>query len=100
MTSAKRVARQIIRISARRGGRDRDHAFDLQGRTHVADRKGGATGGYNVLGGVHATFMYRQVLAEAPWIDVIVRGEGEEVVTELVPRHRRGQLAGASEAQI
>ena len=37
-----------------------------------------------VLGGVHATFMYRQVLAEASWIDVIVRGEGEEVVTELV----------------
>ncbi len=37
-----------------------------------------------VLGGVHATFMYRQVLAEAPWIDVIVRGEGEEIVTELV----------------
>ncbi len=37
-----------------------------------------------VLGGVHATFMYRQVLAEAPWIDAIVRGEGEEIVTELV----------------
>ena len=37
-----------------------------------------------VLGGVHATFMYRQVLAEAPWIDVIVRGEGEEIFVELV----------------
>ncbi len=37
-----------------------------------------------VLGGVHATFMYRQVLAEAPWIDAIVRGEGEEIITELV----------------
>lgn len=37
-----------------------------------------------VLGGVHATFMYRQVLAEAPWIDAIVRGEGEEIIVNLV----------------
>ena len=36
-----------------------------------------------VLGGVHATFMYNQVLAEAPWIDVIVRGEGEQIFLEL-----------------
>ena len=37
-----------------------------------------------VLGGIHATFMYRQVLSEAPWIDAIVRGEGEEVFLELI----------------
>ena len=37
-----------------------------------------------VLGGVHATFMYKQVLSEAPWIDVIVRGEGEEIIVELM----------------
>ncbi len=37
-----------------------------------------------VLGGVHATFMYQQVLSEAPWVDVIVRGEGEEIVVNLV----------------
>lgn len=50
-----------------------------------------------VLGGVHATFMYRQVLSEAPWIDVIVRGEGEEILTALMhavqarewPKNRR-----------
>ncbi|KEO86429.1 radical SAM protein [Erythrobacter sp. JL475] len=36
-----------------------------------------------VLGGVHATFMYKQVLTEAPHIDVIVRGEGEEIAVEL-----------------
>ncbi|MFN8758332.1 MAG: magnesium-protoporphyrin IX monomethyl ester anaerobic oxidative cyclase [Tagaea sp.] len=36
-----------------------------------------------VLGGIHATFMYRQVLAEAPWIDAIVRGEGEEIIVDL-----------------
>jgi len=37
-----------------------------------------------VLGGIHATFMYKQVLSEAPWIDVIVRGEGEEIFLNLI----------------
>lgn len=37
-----------------------------------------------VLGGIHATFMYKQVLSEAPHVDVIVRGEGEEIFTNLV----------------
>jgi anaerobic magnesium-protoporphyrin IX monomethyl ester cyclase len=37
-----------------------------------------------VLGGIHPTFMYGQVLAEAPWIDYIVRGEGEEIVVSLL----------------
>jgi anaerobic magnesium-protoporphyrin IX monomethyl ester cyclase len=37
-----------------------------------------------VLGGIHATFMYQQVLGEAPWIDAIVRGEGEEIIVDLV----------------
>ena len=37
-----------------------------------------------VLGGIHATFMYNQVLTEAPWIDTIVRGEGEEIFVELI----------------
>jgi anaerobic magnesium-protoporphyrin IX monomethyl ester cyclase len=37
-----------------------------------------------ILGGVHATFMYKQVLSEAPWIDAIVRGEGEEILINLV----------------
>jgi len=37
-----------------------------------------------VLGGIHATFMYKQVLTEAPWIDVIVRGEGEEIFRDLI----------------
>src|SRR6056297_380132 len=43
-----------------------------------------------VMGGVHATFMYKQVLSEAPWVDVIVRGEGEEIVTELMSAVRDG----------
>ncbi|ATX64917.1 magnesium-protoporphyrin IX monomethyl ester anaerobic oxidative cyclase [Roseinatronobacter bogoriensis] len=37
-----------------------------------------------VLGGIHGTFMFRQVLSEAPWIDTIVRGEGEEIVVNLM----------------
>jgi anaerobic magnesium-protoporphyrin IX monomethyl ester cyclase len=37
-----------------------------------------------VLGGIHGTFMYPQVLAEAPWIDAVVRGEGEAVIVNLV----------------
>ena len=41
-------------------------------------------GAVTVLGGVHATFMYKQVLTEAPWIDVVVRGEGEVVFNDLV----------------
>ncbi len=44
-----------------------------------------------VLGGVHATFMYKQVLSEAPWVDVIVRGEGEEVVVNLMEAVREGR---------
>jgi anaerobic magnesium-protoporphyrin IX monomethyl ester cyclase len=37
-----------------------------------------------ILGGVHPTFMYAQVLTEAPWIDYIVRGEGEEIIVNLM----------------
>jgi anaerobic magnesium-protoporphyrin IX monomethyl ester cyclase len=44
-----------------------------------------------LLGGIHATFMYRQVLSEAPWIDVIVRGEGEEIMVNLAEAIRDGR---------
>src|SRR5512147_1267794 len=37
-----------------------------------------------VLGGIHGTFMYPQVLREARWIDAVVRGEGERVFLNLV----------------
>jgi len=36
-----------------------------------------------LLGGVHATFMYRQVLTEAPHVDAVVRGEGEEIMIDI-----------------
>ena len=37
-----------------------------------------------ILGGIHPTFMYGQVFTEAPWIDYIVRGEGEEIIVNLI----------------
>ena len=45
-----------------------------------------------VLGGIHATFMYRQVLSECPHVDYIVRGEGEEILVELVQAFEAGIL--------
>ncbi len=46
-----------------------------------------------VLGGIHATFMYPQVLKEAPWIDAIVRGEGEQIFLNLVTAIDNGSWA-------
>ncbi|HUN92919.1 MAG TPA: magnesium-protoporphyrin IX monomethyl ester anaerobic oxidative cyclase [Burkholderiaceae bacterium] len=54
-------------------------------------------GAVAVLGGIHATFMYQQVLAEAPWIDVIVRGEGEEILVNLVRAIDSGDWPAARE---
>lgn len=45
-----------------------------------------------VLGGIHGTFMYPQVLAEAPWIDAVVRGEGEQVFLNLVKAIDEGRF--------
>jgi anaerobic magnesium-protoporphyrin IX monomethyl ester cyclase len=46
-----------------------------------------------ILGGIHATFMYRQVLSEAKGIDLIVRGEGEEIIVEVMRAIADGALA-------
>ena len=45
-----------------------------------------------MLGGTHATFMFKQVLTEAPWIDYIVRGEGEEILVNMVKAIDEGRL--------
>jgi anaerobic magnesium-protoporphyrin IX monomethyl ester cyclase len=54
-----------------------------------------------VLGGVHPTFMYAQVLTEAPQVDYIVRGEGEEIAVNLMrsleagtDEQDRGEITG------
>jgi anaerobic magnesium-protoporphyrin IX monomethyl ester cyclase len=37
-----------------------------------------------IYGGVHPTYFWREILAEEPWVDIIVRGEGEETARQLV----------------
>jgi len=43
-----------------------------------------------VLGGPHATFMPRQTMEECRYIDIIVRGEGEETTRELIENIEKG----------
>lgn len=43
-----------------------------------------------VLGGVHATFMYEQILKTVPEIDVIVHYEGEFTMSELIKKIEEG----------
>ncbi len=54
-----------------------------------------------LMGGIHSTFMYPQVLSEAPETDYIVRGEGEEVTVNLIREiaagtdmQNRGEITG------
>lgn len=37
-----------------------------------------------IYGGVHPTYFWREILATEPWVDVIVRGEGEETARKLI----------------
>jgi radical SAM superfamily enzyme YgiQ (UPF0313 family) len=43
-----------------------------------------------ILGGPHATFMPRQTMEECKYIDIIVRGEGEEATRELIENIEKG----------
>ncbi len=63
--------------------------YEAEEVLHIAQEV--APGALRVLGGIHGTFMFRQVLDEAPWIDVIVRGEGEEIMTALMQSLRDGK---------
>lgn len=45
-----------------------------------------------VLGGIHGTFMYPQ-RKEAPWIDAVLRGDGEQVFLNLVRAVDDGSFA-------
>jgi anaerobic magnesium-protoporphyrin IX monomethyl ester cyclase len=44
-----------------------------------------------VLGGPHATFMDREILAQEPSVDVIARGEGEMTLAELAQKTANGE---------
>ena len=44
-----------------------------------------------VWGGPHVSFDDREILHQHPWVDVVVRGEGEETLAEVVDRVRQGK---------
>jgi anaerobic magnesium-protoporphyrin IX monomethyl ester cyclase len=58
----------------------------------AAGRQGGRAERLRVLGGIHPTFMYKQVFSECDRVDLIVRGEGEEIIVELMNAWRDGTL--------
>ncbi|RZI67257.1 MAG: magnesium-protoporphyrin IX monomethyl ester anaerobic oxidative cyclase [Pseudomonas sp.] len=43
-----------------------------------------------VYGGVHPTYFWREILTAEPWLDAIVRGEGEETVRGVVRAFAQG----------
>ncbi|MDJ0723044.1 MAG: glycosyltransferase [Desulfobacterales bacterium] len=47
-----------------------------------------------VLGGAHPTIMYRQILNHYPFVDAIVRGEGEHVFSELLQEKPMTDIKG------
>jgi anaerobic magnesium-protoporphyrin IX monomethyl ester cyclase len=61
-----------------------------QAQTTLKLAKEAVPSAVTVLGGIHPTFMYGQVLQEAPWIDYIVRGEGEEIAVSLLQAIENG----------
>ena len=44
-----------------------------------------------IWGGPHVSFDDEEILGNHPWVDAIVRGEGEETLLELVERLRNGK---------
>ncbi|MFC1942710.1 B12-binding domain-containing radical SAM protein, partial [Chloroflexota bacterium] len=48
-----------------------------------------------ILGGAHATLLPEETLATSPAIDVIVRGEGEETIIELLRAFEENQPLGS-----
>lgn len=44
-----------------------------------------------VWGGPHVSFDDQDILHNHPWVDVVVRGEGEETLVEVVDRLKRGK---------
>jgi anaerobic magnesium-protoporphyrin IX monomethyl ester cyclase len=48
-------------------------------------------GTVTVWGGPHVSFDDQDILRRHPWVDVVVRGEGEETLTEVVERVQQGK---------
>ena len=47
-----------------------------------------------VIGGPHVTFCAEQTLREAPWIDIVVRGEGEYTMLDIVRGKKLPEIEG------
>lgn len=47
-----------------------------------------------IIGGPHVTFAPVETLNEAPWIDIVVRGEGEQTVLDIVSGKPLEDIAG------
>jgi len=47
-----------------------------------------------VIGGPHVTFSAVETLTEAPWIDIVVRGEGERTMLDIVEGKRPDDIQG------
>lgn len=49
-----------------------------------------------VMGGVHVTFTAHETLKECPWVDIVVRGEGERPMLELAKGKHLSKIEGIS----
>jgi anaerobic magnesium-protoporphyrin IX monomethyl ester cyclase len=47
-----------------------------------------------IMGGPHVTFTSEETLRAFPEVDIVVRGEGEETMRELLPALERGESLG------
>jgi radical SAM superfamily enzyme YgiQ (UPF0313 family) len=47
-----------------------------------------------IIGGPHVTFATAETLAEAPWIDIVVRGEGESTMMDIVKGRKLADIDG------
>ena len=47
-----------------------------------------------VIGGPHVTFCAEQTLREAPWIDIVVRGQGEYTMLDIVSGKKLAEIEG------
>ena len=47
-----------------------------------------------VIGGPHVTFCAEQTLREAPWIDIVVRGQGEYTMLDIVSGKKLAEIGG------
>jgi anaerobic magnesium-protoporphyrin IX monomethyl ester cyclase len=48
----------------------------------------------SVIGGPHVTFCAEQTLREAPWIDIVVRGQGEYTMLDIASGKRPAEIDG------